>query len=101
MDMGHKVEREAGIYAPVRAGGAYPPEHPAARCDALDAAVQPGVGEALHELLEARPEGANTQRCHRVGWGRHLRLGKSLWLVHCGAREAHALLWSLRGGGDP
>ena len=54
--MGHKVEREAGAPgAPVIARRAQSPEHLAARRDALDAAAQTGVSEALNELLEARP----------------------------------------------
>ena len=54
--MVHKVEREAGASgAPVIARRAQSPEHLAARRDALDAAAQSGISEALDELLETRP----------------------------------------------
>ena len=54
--MRHKVEGEAGASgAPVLVRRAQSPEHLAARRDAFDAAPQPGVSEALDELLQARP----------------------------------------------
>ena len=75
--MVHKVEREAGASgAPVIARRAQSPEHLAARRDALDAAAQPGISEALDELLETRPTvGQAEDRPWRCARARVQRVG--------------------------